>query len=217
VIDTLTVIVRFVGAAVFWVAWIAGAVGGARGLRHARGPASGLARTMRALGAYTVVAGPYLVVCTLLWRPLPLHLGAGARGVALLVGTVVGGCGAWLYLWGRRTLADMYNVSSAFGSELFGDHRLVTAGPYRIVRHPMYVGLVAAAVGGLLVYRVWALIFVIACLPGAWLKARREDRLLAVRFGPEFEEYRAAVPGWFPRAGRSREASRRSSRRRMPA
>jgi protein-S-isoprenylcysteine O-methyltransferase Ste14 len=209
VIGTAEVIVRVAGAAVFAVAWVAGAVGGARGLRHAPGRASGLATTLRAFGTYAVVVGPYLMVCVALWRPLPVTFGAVAGWIVLDAGTVLGAFGAVLYLWGRSTLGEMYNVSSAFGCELFTDHRLVTWGPYRFVRHPMYVGLFAAATGALLVYQVWTMVFVIACLPGAWFKAQREDRLLAEQFGAQFQDYRRMVPGWLPRrswSGSSAEA-----------
>lgn len=206
-IETVGMIVRVVGAVVFAVAWLAGAVGGTRGLRHAPGRASGLATTLRALGTYVIVAAPYLMVCAALWRPLPVALGAVAGWIVLVVGTLVGGFGAVMYLWGRSALGDMYNVSSAFGSELFTDHRLVTCGPYRVVRHPMYIGLIAAATGALLVYHVWTMVFVIACLPGAWFKARREDRLLAAQFGAQFQQYRQMVPGWLPRRPRSGSSS----------
>jgi protein-S-isoprenylcysteine O-methyltransferase Ste14 len=202
VLDTAEVIVRIAGAAVFAVAWVAGGVGGVRGLRHAAGRASGLATTLRAFGAYAVVAGPYLMVCVALWRPLPVTLGAAAGWIVLVGGTLLGAFGAVMYLWGRSTLGEMYNLSSAFGSELFADHRLVTCGPYRFVRHPMYVGLLGAATGALSVYRVWTMVFVIACLPGAWFKARREDRLLAEQFGAQFQDYRRVVPGWLPRRPR---------------
>jgi len=192
-------VVEVVGGVVFAVAWIAGAVGGGRGLRHAPGRASGLARTLRALGTYAVVAVPYLAVCFVLWRPLPVTVTGVAGWAVLAVGTASGAFGAMLYLWGRRTLGDMYNVSSAFGAELFGDQRLVVTGPYRVLRHPMYAGLFCTAAGALLVYRVWAMVFVVACLPGAWIKARREDALLAAQFGERFEDYRRTVPGWWPR------------------
>ncbi|MBP7693784.1 MAG: hypothetical protein KA764_17815 [Anaerolineales bacterium] len=36
------------------------------------------------------------------------------------------------------------------GAQLFADHQLVTRGPFAIVRHPMYAGIAAAALGGLL-------------------------------------------------------------------
>ena len=203
-LDEAAAVVQVAGAAVFAAAWLAGAVGGARGLRHAAGRASGLAPVLRALGTYAIVAGPYLMTCVVLWRPLPVSPGPALAWGVLVVGTMLGSLGAVSYLWGRRTLGDMYNVSSAFGSELFRDHRLVTSGPYRFVRHPMYVGLCSAAAGALLVYRVWTMVFVLACLPGAWVKARHEDDLLAAQFGAQFEQYRRSVPGWVPRIRRPR-------------
>ena len=55
-------------------------------------------------------------------------------------------------LWGRIALGKNYFVSTGFGVQLFADHQLVMKGPFAIVRHPMYVGLILASFGALLIY-----------------------------------------------------------------
>ena len=65
---------------------------------------------------------------------------------------------------------------------------LVTGGPYRIARHPIYGGLVLGALGLALWERSWLMLgygLALAVLLDA--KASREERLLSERFG----EYRA--------------------------
>jgi protein-S-isoprenylcysteine O-methyltransferase Ste14 len=79
--------------------------------------------------------------------------------------------------------------------------RLVVRGAYRYVRNPMYVATAAAIVGqGLLLARP-VLLFAAAlyCVTlGLWTRFAEERTLLA-RFGPDYEAYRRAVPGWVPR------------------
>lgn len=198
-LDDVERIVRWLGAALLAAAWAGSALGAIRALGRQPGRASGVAERRGALAAYALAAGPYLLVCLLLWRPQPLDPSDGVRAACLIVGSLLGAAGFALYASGRRSLGDMYNLSSSLGTELFADHRLVVSGPYRVVRHPMYLGIALAAVGALLVYRTWTTVFVVLALPGLGVKGRREDRLLAEQFGPAFDSYRASVPGWCPR------------------
>lgn len=78
---------------------------------------------------------------------------------------------------------------------------LVARGPYRWVRHPMYLATAAAIIGqGLLLGRpvllACALLYLVALgLQVRWL----EDPRLRARFGAEYDAYRTAVPGWIPK------------------
>lgn len=190
---------RIAGFAVLAGCWVSAAAGAMQGAGAPTGRAGRLARRWRAHTVYLVGAVPYFAICGLLWRPLPVSLSAGGRVAALTAGAALGASGGALYLWGRLTLGDMYNVASSLGVELYRHHRLVTAGPYRRLRHPMYAGLFLGALGGLLVYRTWALVFMLATLPGAVVKARLEERLLAEQMGEEWSAYARLVPAWFPR------------------
>lgn len=205
-IDVVEVVVRAAGFALVATAWGLALWGASSGERRPAGRACGLARRLRAHIVYLIGAIPYFAMCALLWRPIPLELPAGARYLAALVGGLVGLGGAWFYLWGRRELGAMYNVSSSLGSELYREHRLITSGPYRIVRHPMYLGLGLSALGGLAVYRTWTLVFMVAALSGAIVKARREEKLLAVEFGEAWERYAQRVPSWIPHLRRPNPA-----------
>jgi protein-S-isoprenylcysteine O-methyltransferase Ste14 len=197
--DTAETVVRALGAAGLALALAEAGWGAMRGMRRSPGRASGAAGRIGALGTYLVSGGPYLAVCILLWHRLPVTLPESVRAVDLAVGALLGAVGLSFYLWGRFALGDMYNVSSSLGSELYASQRLVTSGPYRFVRHPMYLGIFIGALGALLVYRTWTTVFVIAALPGAVFKARREDRLLAAEFGEGYDAYRRRIPGFVPR------------------
>jgi protein-S-isoprenylcysteine O-methyltransferase Ste14 len=78
---------------------------------------------------------------------------------------------------------------------------LVVGGPYRYVRNPIYLALVAAILGqamllwhsNLLWYAGFLALFLVAFVYGY------EQPTLRWQFGAQYEQYRRAVPGWWPR------------------
>jgi protein-S-isoprenylcysteine O-methyltransferase Ste14 len=144
----------------------------------------------------------WIGLCFVLWRPVPVRLTVSARLAALGLGALVYFPGLALYLWGAGTLGEMYKASSGFGVQLNLGHRLVTHGPYALVRHPLYLGLQAVALGGLLLYRTWTFVFVAVNFLGLFVRARREEQALAMEFGEGWEAYVRRVPFWIPRARR---------------
>lgn len=85
------------------------------------------------------------------------------------------------------------------------DHRVVDTGPYRIVRHPIYTGILLA------IYATAALKGTVLGLTGAavitlglWMKARLEERFLREELGPDYDAYRTRVPMLMPLGPKSR-------------
>jgi protein-S-isoprenylcysteine O-methyltransferase Ste14 len=79
--------------------------------------------------------------------------------------------------------------------------RLVVGGLYRHVRNPMYLAVGAVIVGQALllgrpVLAAYAAAFALAVV--AFVRGYEEPTLRR-RFGEEYESYRRAVPGWWPR------------------
>ncbi len=177
-------------------------VGMARALRRPRGRATGLAGKALRGPVYLLIGIPFFAVAALLWRPLPLALSPSLQALALALGALLYFPGLGLALWGRLALGEMYNVSMAVGVQLHAGHRLVAAGPYAIVRHPIYSGIIMAAWGGLLLYRTWTCVFAAFVFLGLFVRARREEQALAGEFGPEWDAYCRRVPGWLPRLRR---------------
>ena len=190
--------VRWIGAADALVTLAVVLFGLARGLTRPRGRSVGRANQMLRLPTYIVISVGYFGLWYILWRPIPLVLPIVARVAALSLGTLFLFPGLALVLWGRLTLGQMYNVSSALGAQLYADQHLITHGPYAIVRNPMYVGIIAATLGGLLIYRTWSLVFALTFF-GLVIRARREEQALAAEFGQQWADYCQRVPGWIPR------------------
>ena len=78
---------------------------------------------------------------------------------------------------------------------------LVVGGLYRFVRNPMYVAVIAMTVGQALLFGQPGLLVYAAAVGAAMFGFVRlyEEPDLAERFGSDYETYRKAVPGWWPR------------------
>ncbi len=183
---------------VAWLAMAAMALHGAWRGRHATGRKVGSPFTERPWWLYALAGGGYLLVLVRLWRPLPLGRAPLARVAATTSGAVLSALGAALIIAGRFALGDMYNVSSAFGTQLYTGHRLVTSGPFAVVRHPMYLGALIAGVGAVLTYRTWAVLFVALHWPVLLVRGRREENALQAEFGEAWLRYQERVPAWLP-------------------
>lgn len=171
-----------------------------RGTRRPGGTTTG--RTtgwLRSAAFYLLSTALFLALSAIFWKPLPLTLSLSIRSLALVVGALIYFPGLAFLLWGRLTLGKMYFVSTAFGAQLYANHQLVTRGPFAIVRHPMYLGLIASAVGGLLLYQTWTTAAFAIFAPFILLRAHREEQALAGEFGEEWRAYSRRVPPFFPR------------------
>jgi len=102
--------------------------------------------------------------------------------------------GLCVTLWARVTLGGNWSARVT----LKEDHELITGGPYRVVRHPIYSGLLLMILGtAVLVGRVGAFVVLGFCCCGFWMKLRQEETLLS-RHLPGYSDYmrrtKALVP-----------------------
>jgi protein-S-isoprenylcysteine O-methyltransferase Ste14 len=136
-----------------------------------------------------------MVAGWLLDRAVPLPLvGPAARSGGALVGWLLVALGAALAVWALATFR-------AAGTAIRPNRpasTLVTHGPFRLSRNPIYLALSLLYLGVmLLVNSVWTLLllpFVIAILHLTVI--RQEERYLAATFGIRYDEYRRRVRRW---------------------
>lgn len=140
-----------------------------------------------------------ILLGVILWSPVPVvSLERAGLGLSLLGGLMYIP-GVALYLWGLWTLGAVFRVSSVFGASLPMDHRLIERGPYRHIRHPMYLGVIFAAAGALLIFRTWATVVFFPMSFVVLARAQQEEAALAGKYGQAWNLYAARVPGWVPR------------------
>lgn len=105
-----------------------------------------------------------------------------------LTGCVLALAGASLVLSARARLGPAWSLVPKADRGT----GLVTAGPYRLVRHPIYAGLALLAVGQALAFGSWPALLVVlsGIVPTFAWRARAEEQLLSRTFGERYEVYR---------------------------
>ena len=135
-----------------------------------------------------------LAICVPLFYYGRIPLITMAVEIAILldvIGLVLYLAGLTFTLWARSTLGKYWGISTSQQVKLLDEHQLIQSGPYAFVRHPMYFGWWGCMFGLTLIYPVLAvcLLFVFSVISFAG-RARREEVVLAERFGEEWIEYK---------------------------
>ena len=127
---------------------------------------------------------------TLALLPGPLALVVAASAVALAFAS------GFMAVWARRTLGREWS----FEARLVDAHRLVTAGPYSIVRHPIYSAMLGLWIAtALAVARPWGIALGLPfMLIGTGMRVKIEDALLRGAFGETFEAWAKKTPAVIP-------------------
>jgi protein-S-isoprenylcysteine O-methyltransferase Ste14 len=113
-------------------------------------------------------------------------------------GVVLAAIGGALRLWPVFVLGRRFSGLVAIQP----GHTLVTTGPYSVIRHPSYLGLLVNSLGWALAFRSGVGVVLAALLiPPLVARISAEERLLRSEFGNEYEAYRARtsrlVPGLY--------------------
>jgi protein-S-isoprenylcysteine O-methyltransferase Ste14 len=78
-------------------------------------------------------------------------------------------------------------------------HELIQTGPYAVVRHPIYSGLMLATLGTAIAYGELSGFAGFMMVVAAWgYKSRLEEAAMAEQFGAQYEKYRSHVKGLIP-------------------
>src|ERR1700726_2227625 len=98
-------------------------------------------------------------------------------------------------IWARVTLGSNWSGVVT----LKGGHELITRGPYAIVRHPIYTGLLTMIVATVIVFgHVAGIIALPLVFWGLWIKLRYEEKLMLQKFPDEYAAYQQRVRRLIP-------------------
>jgi protein-S-isoprenylcysteine O-methyltransferase Ste14 len=159
----------------FWVGWIAAGIG--------------TKANRSRVGAHVPLRVGIFVVALVLVRANMLR----GRGAAVddpwleAVGLVLSLAGLALAVWARVYIGRNWGTPMSEKD----DPELITPGPYRWVRHPIYSGIILAMLGTALAVTVYW--FVLAALLGGYFvyAASVEERIMARRFPDAYAAYKA--------------------------
>jgi protein-S-isoprenylcysteine O-methyltransferase Ste14 len=178
--------------AVLWLAWLAYWTIAAWNVKPTRRCEPGLGRLI--VMALTLLAAALLAFRShatpwLNRRFLPETPAAYWIGLLLLA------AGLAFAVWARVHLGRNWSGSVTVKQS----HELIRSGPYALVRHPIYTGLLTAILGTAIALGEWRGLLAFAILTVAFLlKIKREEHFMSEIFLNEYPRYRADVPALIP-------------------
>jgi protein-S-isoprenylcysteine O-methyltransferase Ste14 len=178
--------------ALIWVAWLiswgVGSFFSARTEKHVRTWDSRAYRIPILVGAILLTPWTARVLGE---RPL---WQVGTSGTYLLAAMTAAGC---LFTWWARIHLGRFWSNAITRKE---GHRVIDTGPYGLVRHPIYTGLIAAMIAtGIAVGTATAMLGALLIAFGLWQKARMEEGFLTNELGAEaYGPYCRRVPMLVP-------------------
>lgn len=164
---------------VFWIYWLAAA-------STSKESVSGGWRT-RLMGVSAI--GVFLIAGVLRGGSLAVH-----SVILEAVGAALFACGIALAVWARVHLGRNWGMPMTQRAE----PELVTSGPYRFVRHPIYTGLLIAILGTALVNNLLGLIVVAVLVAYFYYCGTVEERNLTAAFPKAYLEYRSRMKMLIP-------------------
>ena len=183
-------IYRWVGMlwAGFLVLWISAALVQKRTVRR-QSTSSRLFHLGLAAAAYLLMAGPGIHSGLLLSSFVPDTFFFSSLGLALAI------FGFAFAIWARVMLAGNWSATVTVKE----NHELVRKGPYALVRHPIYSGVLTALLGTAVVFhQTRGLLAVVVGTFALWSKSRREEQFMIEQFGSKYEKYKQEVKALVP-------------------
>ena len=164
---------------VFWVYWLASAATSKQSVSTGWRPR---------LAGVTAV-GVFLIAGVLRTGSL------ATRSVTLeVIGALLFAAGIALAVWARLHLGRNWGMPMTQRAE----PELVTSGPYRFVRHPIYTGLLTATLGTALVNNLLGLVVVAALVAYFYYCGIVEERNLTATFPAAYPEYKSRTKMLIP-------------------
>jgi len=113
----------------------------------------------------------------------------------VISGAVLTLAGMLFCVWARVILGTNWSGTVT----LKENHELIQEGPYQIVRHPIYTGLLIGLLGTAFVFglaRCFAGVLVVGL--ALWLKSQTEEQFMLQQFGEQYAHYRKEVRALIP-------------------
>ncbi len=175
-----------------WIAalafWALASIASKRTVRT-QSQASELGQGVLAGSGFVVLFNRQIALGALDWRVVPDVAVFAYAGLAL---TIAGLC---FMAWSRVALGRNWSATVTIKE----DHDLVRSGPYAIVRHPLYAGVLLAMFGTAIFFgQIRGFIAFCLTFGGWWLKSRTEEAFMVEHFGAPYRRYQERVKALIP-------------------
>lgn len=151
-----------------------------------------LSRWVRLLA---IVAATLLLVLPSGWVPVLSARFASYPVLSFWIGALVTACGLLFSVWGRVHLGTNWSQAVTVKE----GHELITSGPYSVVRHPIYTGLLTGFLGTAIARGEWrGLVAVLLVFAVLWWKLEQEERWMRDEFGDSYAAYSRRVAALVP-------------------
>ena len=175
--QTLRAVIGFAWI-VFWLYWLLAA---ATSKASVRGGWRGRIAGGSVIGMFVIIG--------ILRISLPTHvLALAVPGAVLFAGGIA------LAVWARLHLGRNWGAPTTQRA----DPELITSGPYRFVRHPIYSGLLTAMLGTALVDSLAGLVIVAVLVPYFYYCGTVEEKNLTASFPAAYPEYKKGTKMLIP-------------------
>jgi protein-S-isoprenylcysteine O-methyltransferase Ste14 len=173
---------------IFMAVWLLAAISTKRSV-YRESPAQRLRYSILLIAGYFLLIRGHRLPYSLSARVLP-HIEVMAWAGAALCAAGLAFC-----IWARITLGRNWSGAVTLKEE----HELIERGPYRLVRHPIYTGLIAMFLATAIVLgHVGGIIGLVLVFVSFWIKLSDEERVMLKQFPDQYAAYQHRVKRIIP-------------------
>jgi len=172
-----------------WLVWLVSALAAKRTVQR-QSPGS------RIVQAIPITAAFFLLFGRRMW-PLWLHLRffPASHITMVWLGLALTAAGLAFAVWARLWIGNNWSGTVTIKEQ----HELIQGGPYALVRHPIYTGLLLAFLGTAVAYgEIRGLAGFLLAVLGFSLKLRTEESFMIQQFGDAYLDYKRRVKALVP-------------------
>ncbi|MBN1869995.1 MAG: isoprenylcysteine carboxylmethyltransferase family protein [Candidatus Omnitrophica bacterium] len=138
-----------------------------------------------------------LMLLGMIWEFFVINRGINI--FVMLIGIFIYGMSFLLRISGMLTLREQWSVH-AVGAKKVKNVFLVKSGPYKYLRHPIYLGVILEVLGLPLIWNAY-FVFIFTCtvsVPLQLMRAYFEEKATVRKLGKEYIDYKKTVPALIP-------------------
>jgi len=151
-------------------------------------------------GDWTLLATSFMYFLVCLFIIFSFYSSVAKKFIITIIGLIIFITAGLLRFWAVKTLGHQWSIHLTDGLKQKNNSFLIEGGPYKYIRHPIYLGIIFELIGIALVANAFYFIVFILFIntPLYIMRALYEEKISIIKFGNEFGIYRKQVSFMFP-------------------